>query len=42
MVGKRIEITVDEDDMVDVAMFRRTENVEVGLDAVKSALVDEQ
>ena len=42
MVGKRIEIAVDEDDMVDVAVFRGNEAVEVGIDAVKSALEDEQ
>jgi len=41
-VGKRIEITVDEDDMVDVAVFRGNEAVEVGIDAVRSALEDEQ
>jgi hypothetical protein len=38
MVGKRIEITVDEDDMVDVAVFRGDEQVEVGIEAVKKAL----
>jgi hypothetical protein len=38
MVGKRIEITVDEDDMVDVAVFRGDEQVEVGIKAVKKAL----
>ncbi len=40
MVGKRIEITVDEDDIVDVAVFRGNEDVEVGMEAVKKALDD--
>ncbi len=38
LVGKRVEITVDEDDMVDVAVFRGDEAVEVGMDAVLKAL----
>ena len=41
MVGKRTEITVDEDDMVDVAVFRGNEDVAVGMDAVVRALEDD-
>ena len=41
MVGKRIEITVDEDDMIDVAVFKGDESVEVGLDAVLKALSED-
>ena len=38
MVGKQIEITVDEDDVVDVAVFHGDKQVEVGIEAVKKAL----
>ena len=38
LVGKRVEISVTEDDMVDVAVFRGDESVEVGMDAVGKAL----
>jgi hypothetical protein len=41
LVGKRVEITVDEDDMVDVAVFRGDESVEVGMDAVRTALEED-
>jgi hypothetical protein len=41
LVGKRVEITVDEDDMVDVAVFRGDESVEVGMDAVRKALEED-
>ncbi len=41
MVGKRIEITVDEDGTVDVAVFRGNEDVEVGMDAVRKAIADD-
>ena len=41
LVGKRVEITVDEDDMIDVAVFLGDESVEVGLDAVKRALEED-
>ncbi len=37
-VGKRIEISYDENDMVDVSVFRGDESVEVGMDAVLEAL----
>jgi hypothetical protein len=40
-VGKRIEISYDEDDMVDVSVFRGDESVEVGMDAVLKALEDD-
>ncbi len=39
-VGKRIEISYDENDMVDVSVFRGDELVEVGMDAVLEALED--
>ncbi len=39
-VGKRIEISYDENDMVDVSVFRGDESVEVGMDAVLEALED--
>jgi hypothetical protein len=38
VVGKRIEISADEDDMVDVSIFRGDETVEVGIEAVVKAL----
>jgi hypothetical protein len=41
LVGKRVEITVDENDMVDVAVFRGDEQVEVGMDAVRKALEED-
>ncbi len=41
LVGKRVEISVTEDEMVDVAVFRGDESVEVGMDAVRSALEDD-
>jgi hypothetical protein len=41
LVGKRVEITVDEDDMVDVAVFGGDESVEVGMDAVRKALEED-
>lgn len=41
LVGKRVEVTVDEDDMVDVSVFRGDESVEVGMDAVRKALEDD-
>jgi len=40
-VGKRIEITVDEHEVVDVAMFVGDENVEVGIEAVRRALAQD-
>ncbi|THD42329.1 MAG: hypothetical protein E7774_15735 [Bradyrhizobium sp.] len=39
--GKRVEITVDEDDTVDVAVFVGDEMVEIGMDAVAKAFEDE-
>ena len=42
LVGKRVEIAVDEDDSVDVAIFRGDESVEVGMDAVARALSDDE
>ena len=41
LVGKRVEITVDDRDMVDVAVFRGDESVEVGMDAVLKALKED-
>jgi hypothetical protein len=37
-VGKRIEISYDENDIVDVSVFRGDESVQVGMDAVIKAL----
>jgi hypothetical protein len=42
LVGKRIEINVDEDDMVDVSVFRGDESVTVGMDAVLKALEEDE
>jgi hypothetical protein len=42
LVGKRVEITVDDKDMVDVAVFRGDEMVEVGMKAVLKALEDDE
>lgn len=42
MIGKRIEITVDEDDIVDVCIFRGSEDVDVGMDAVMKALEEDR
>lgn len=40
-VGKRVEITVDENEIVNVCVFRGDEAVEVGMDAVLKALEEE-
>ena len=37
-VGKRSEISVDENDMVDVCVFSGSEDVAAGMDAVLAAL----
>jgi hypothetical protein len=37
-VGKRIEISYDENDVVDVCVFHGDESVEIGMDAVLQAL----
>ena len=42
LVGKRVEISVDEDDMVDVSIFRGDESVEVGMDAVLKAIEEDE
>lgn len=42
MVGKRIEINVDQDDTVDVCIFRGDEAVDVGMDAVMKALEEDK
>jgi hypothetical protein len=42
MVGKRVEISVDEDDLIDVSVFRGDESVEVGMDAVLKALEEDE
>jgi hypothetical protein len=42
LVGKRVEISVDEDDMVDVSVFRSDESVEVGMDAVLKAIAEDE
>ncbi len=41
LVGKRAEIRVDEDDIIDVSVFRGDEAVEVGMDAVIQALEED-
>lgn len=38
LIGKRVEISVTDDDMVDVTVFRGDELVEVGMVAVLKAL----
>jgi hypothetical protein len=40
--GRRIEISVDEDDTVDVTVFSGDESVEVGLDAVAKTIEDNE
>ena len=40
-VCKRIEISVDENDVVDVCVFRGSEAVDVGMDAVLKALEED-
>lgn len=40
-VGKRIEISVDENEIVDVCVFRGSEAVDVGMDAVIRALEED-
>ena len=42
LVGKRVEITVDEDDLINVAVFRGDETVDVGIDAVMKALEEDE
>ena len=42
LVGKRVEISVTEDETVDVAVFRGNEMVEVGMDAVRKALEEDE
>ena len=41
-VGKRVEISVDENDIVNVCVFRGDESVEVGMDAVFKALEEDE
>jgi hypothetical protein len=38
LVGKRVEISVDENDIVSVYVFRGDESVEIGMDAVLRAI----
>jgi hypothetical protein len=40
-VGRRIEIFVDESEMVDVSVFVGSEDVTVGVDAVSAAISDD-
>jgi len=42
LVGKRVEISVNEDDVVDVSVFRGDESVEIGMDAVLKALEEDE
>jgi len=41
-VGKRIEITVDENEIVNVCVFRGDEAAQVGMDAVLKALEEDE
>ena len=41
-VGKRVEISYDENDLVDVSVFRGDESVEVGMDAVLKAIEEDE
>ena len=41
LIGKRVEISVTDDDIFDVAVFRGDESVEVGMAAVKKALEED-
>ena len=38
LMGRRIEITVDDDGQVDVVMFVGSEDVKVGMDEVRAAI----
>lgn len=42
LVGKRVEISVDENDIVSVYVFRGDESVEIGMDAVLRAIEDDR
>ncbi len=42
LVGKRVEIGVDENDIVNVCVFHGDESVEVGMDAVLKALEEDE
>jgi hypothetical protein len=42
LVGKRIEIGVDENDIIDVCVFRGDEAVEIGMDAVLKAIEEDE
>jgi hypothetical protein len=39
-IGRRIEIFVDESELVDVSVFNGSEDVSVGIDPVRAALAD--
>ncbi len=41
LVGKRIEIGVDENDIINVCVFRGSEDVDLGMDAVLKALEED-
>jgi len=38
LAGKRVEIGIDQNDIIDVCVFREDEAVELGMDAVLKAL----
>jgi hypothetical protein len=42
LVGKRVEIGVDENDIVNVCVFRGDEAVDVGMDAVLKAIEEDE
>jgi hypothetical protein len=42
LVGKRVEIGIDENEIVNVCVFRGDESVELGMDAVLIALEEDE
>jgi hypothetical protein len=42
LIGKRVEIGVDQNDIVNVCVFRGDESLEVGMDAVLKALEEDE
>jgi hypothetical protein len=41
LVGKRVEIGVDENDIINVCVFRGSEDVDVGMDAILKAIEED-
>jgi hypothetical protein len=42
LVGKRVEIGIDENDIVNVCVFRGDERVEIGMDAMLKAIEEDE